>query len=150
MSFYNTCDLTIVILPKSCDDKEVDNQENIEEEENSGDNERNESEELDNENEESDIDMEESDNAKDSIHELFLRVFVNDSWSYASQVERPYYSAGIYPDICITCESLDVNRIAKDEHPHCSGCNGNTVISKKRLKWKQGGKGKGKKQKTAF
>src|SRR6266496_5421668 len=64
ISFHNTCDLTIVIPPKSCDDKEVDNQENIEEEENSGDNEQNESEELDNENEESDIDIEESDNAK--------------------------------------------------------------------------------------
>ncbi|CAG8760024.1 6397_t:CDS:2, partial [Rhizophagus irregularis] len=66
-------------------------------------------------------------------------VFVNDSWSCSSPIEKPYYSAGIYPDVCIECGSLDVNRVTKDEHPHCSGCNSDTIVSKKRLKWKQGG-----------
>ncbi|GBB90964.1 hypothetical protein RclHR1_18020002 [Rhizophagus clarus] len=37
------------------------------------------------------------------------------------------------------------NEEAKGEHPHCSGCDGNTInLSKKRLKWKLGGSDKGK------
>ena len=46
---------------------------------------------------------------------------------------------------CIECRSLDVIRAAaKDEHPRCSGCGGNTGASKETSKWKQGGKGKEK------
>ena len=51
----------------------------MEEKENSGDNKWNKSEELNNENKEFNIDIKESINVKDSIHKLFLRVFVNDS-----------------------------------------------------------------------
>ncbi|CAG8855342.1 22928_t:CDS:2, partial [Gigaspora margarita] len=34
----------------------------------------------------------------------------------------PYYSAGIYPDACIECGYLNVNKPAKDEYPRCSDC----------------------------
>ena len=59
-------------------------------------------------------------------------------------MEKPYYSAGIYPEVCIECGNLDVIKAAKGETSRCSECSGKTVISKKRLKWKQGGKNKGK------
>ena len=83
----------------------------------------------------------------DSIREIFLRVFVNDSWSCASQVEKPYYSAGIFPDVCFECRSPNVTKVTKGELPHCSVCSGITnSISKKRLRWKQGGRDKGKRK----
>ncbi|CAB4438911.1 unnamed protein product [Rhizophagus irregularis] len=159
MSFCNTCDLAIAIPPKQdiCDDITEDNseddQENMEKEDASNNDEQNKPEDLDNRNEEFEIDIDkEPDNAtEDSIYELFSRVFVNDSWSCSSPIEKPYYSAGIYPDVCIECGSLDVNRVTKDEHPRCSGCNSDTIVSKKRLKWKQGGnKDKGKQKKFRF
>lgn len=135
MSFYNTCDLAIITpVPSKQQDDEI---ENLDEED---DRNEIEPENLDDENGE--------DENIDSIHELFSRVFVNDAWSCASQVEKPYYSAGIYPDVCIECGSLDVNILTTDDKfPHCSGCSNNTSNSKKRLKWKQGGKDKGKRVK---
>ncbi|CAG8592034.1 10287_t:CDS:2, partial [Cetraspora pellucida] len=39
------------------------------------------------------------------VQELFICIFVNDSWTYASPIEKPYYSAKIYPSICYTCGS---------------------------------------------
>ena len=154
MPFHNTCDLTMAIPPKRSDDdmnneishdKEADDQEIMDEEDDSNENEH-EPEDLDNEEEESDNNDKESEKEEDSVREIFSRVFVNDSWSCASQIEKPYYSTGIYPDVCIECGSLDVTRVAKGEHPHCSGCSGNANASKKRLKWKQGGKDKGKRK----
>jgi hypothetical protein len=85
---------------------------------------------------------------EDSICKLFSRVFVNDSWSCASQVEKPYYSGEIYPNVCIECGSLDVNKTVKDKFSHCSSCSNNTIISKKHLKWKQGDKDKEKRIKV--
>jgi hypothetical protein len=124
MAFHNTCDLAKAIPPKQQDGNE------------------DEQHDVDDEPEESEKDVE-------GIHELFSRVFVNDSWSCASQIEKPYYSAEIYPDVCIECGTLDViNRTAKDEFPRCSTCSNNTTVSKKRQKWKQGGNGKGKRTKT--
>jgi len=73
-------------------------------------------------------------NIKDLIHELFLRVFINNSWSYASQVEKPYYSARIYPNICIECKNLNIIKPAKGELSYCNSCNNNITISKKCLK----------------
>ena len=154
MPFHNTCDLAMTIPPKQSDDdtgneishdKEADDQEIMDEEDDSNENEY-EPEDSDNEEEEPDNNDKESEKEEDPIHEIFSRVFVNDSWSCASQVEKPYYSTGIYPDVCIECGSLDVTRVAKGEHPHCSGCSGNSNVSKKRLKWKQGGKDKGKRK----
>ena len=151
MPFHNTCDLATAIPPKQSDvdmdnevshDKEVNDQEIMDEEDDSNENEH-EPEDLDNEEEESDNNDKES---EDSVHEIFSRVFVNDSWSCASQVEKPYYSTGIYPDVCIECGSLDVISVAKGEHPHCCGCSGNANASKKRLRWKQGGNDKGKRK----
>ncbi|CAG8827310.1 46150_t:CDS:1, partial [Gigaspora margarita] len=69
-------------------------------------------------------------------------VFVNDSWTCASPIERPYYSAGIYPDICYNCGSAEDLKKTKGELPLCSKCTGVT-IPKKRFKWKQGSKKKG-------
>ncbi|CAG8846443.1 18046_t:CDS:1, partial [Racocetra persica] len=34
---------------------------------------------------------------EDSIYKLFQQVFVNDSWSCASPIKKPYYSARIFP-----------------------------------------------------
>ncbi|GBB94705.1 hypothetical protein RclHR1_02400001 [Rhizophagus clarus] len=80
---------------------------------------------LDSENEEFDKNME------DSICNLFSKVFVNDLWTCVSQVEKLYYSAGIYPEVCIECESLNVNEVTDDKFPRCSSCGNNTAISKK-------------------
>jgi hypothetical protein len=158
MPFHNTCDLAIAVPPKQPDDdveneishdKEADDQEIMDEEDKSNEPEDsdNEDEKSDNnEEEESEKEEEESEKEEDSIREIFSRVFVNDSWSCASQIEKPYYSAGIYPDVCIECGNLNVAKVAKGEHPHCNDCDGNTNISKKRLKWKQGGKDKGKRK----
>lgn len=157
MPFHNTCDLATAILQKWPDDdieNEVDDYEIIDEVDSSNINEQDEDsdgtiepKDSDNEKEDSDNNEEEEyEKKEDSIREIFSRVFVNDSWSCASQVEKPYYSAGIYPDVCIKCGSLDVTRVAKGEQPCCSECSGNSSISKKRLRWKQGGKDKGKRK----
>ncbi|CAG8733643.1 12884_t:CDS:2 [Rhizophagus irregularis] len=135
-------------------ENEVDDYEIIDEVDSSNINEQDEDsdgtiepKDSDNEKEDSDNNEEEEyEKKEDSIREIFSRVFVNDSWSCASQVEKPYYSAGIYPDVCIKCGSLDVTRVAKGEQPCCSECSGNSSISKKRLRWKQGGKDKGKRK----
>ncbi len=81
--FYNTCDLVMVIPSKQLDDdienkinhdKEAD-QEIMDEE-----NDSNEPENSDNKNEKSDNNEEEEFKKKeDSIHEIFSKVFVNDS-----------------------------------------------------------------------
>jgi len=162
MSFYNTCDLTTAVPPKQQDiqeneighdDEKADDQENIEEENEIHDDDREniEEDDYDENNEDSDSEDEEfnimeDNNVEDSIRELFTRVFVNNSWSCASQIEKPYYSAGIYPEVCIECGNLDVTKPAKGEFPYCSCCKDNTTVSKKRLKWKQGGKSKGKRR----
>ncbi|GBC32615.2 hypothetical protein GLOIN_2v1880501 [Rhizophagus irregularis DAOM 181602=DAOM 197198] len=134
MSFHNTCDLAITTPVPS---KQHDEIENLDEGDDCNEDEP----------ENSDDENESDNNMKDSIRELFSRVFVNDSWSCTSQIKKPYYSAGIYPDVCIECGSLDINETAEDKFPHCSSCSDNTAISKKRLKWKQGGKDKGKRTK---
>jgi len=150
MSFYNTCDLAMAVSPKQPDDdaendddtenynEEADNQEIADVEDNE-ENEWNEPEDSDNEEEPDNEEEEESgekvpEKEEDSIREIFSKVFVNDSWSCASQVEKPYYSASIFPDVCLECGSLDVTRVTKGEHPHCSVCSSNTNISKKRLR----------------
>src|SRR3954453_11221546 len=105
----------MAVIPKQPDvhdDTEDENnkdQEIIDEEDDCNENEQYEpAEDLD------DMEEELDDNMEDSIRELFSRVFVNNSWSCASQIEKPYYSAGIYSDICIECGSLKVNRTKKD------------------------------------
>uniref|UniRef100_U9T5Z8 Uncharacterized protein n=1 Tax=Rhizophagus irregularis (strain DAOM 181602 / DAOM 197198 / MUCL 43194) TaxID=747089 RepID=U9T5Z8_RHIID len=120
MSFHNTCDLSIAVPPKQPDihdviedDNGVDDQENMQEKDS-------------NENTDSDIDEEADndtiiddggiDNTEDPIQELFSRVFVNDSWSCTSQVEKPYFSTGIYPDICIECGNSNIDKAEKGEH----------------------------------
>src|SRR6185295_4556826 len=85
-----------------------------------------------------------SNNTGNSIRELFSRVFINDSLSCTLQVEKPYYSARIYLDVCIECGSPNVSKPAKGEHPQCNNCNNVTNSKKKRFKWKQGGKNKQK------
>ncbi|CAG8832438.1 32325_t:CDS:2, partial [Racocetra persica] len=59
----------------------------------------------------SDRDIDDSNNnTEDSISELFSRVFVNDSLFCASKIEKPYYSAKIYSNICINCRCLEVSK----------------------------------------
>ncbi|CAG8633361.1 11116_t:CDS:2 [Ambispora leptoticha] len=81
--------------------------------------------------EESDENVESDTHGEDSINELFSRVFVNDSLSCSATIEKPYYSAGIYPAVCIECGCRDANRLAKDEHPRCSNCGGNSINPRK-------------------
>src|SRR6266540_2991701 len=114
MSFRNTYDLAMTIPRKKPDiqddtvnemDEKDDCNENEHERE---DSDSDSDEESDNAEEKSDNVKKESDNMKDSIYELFSRVYVNDSWSFLSQVERPYSSLNTYPAACIVSESLDV------------------------------------------
>lgn len=121
ISFYNTDDLSMAILLKQLNDtagrnKGDENDENKHENLNDKD--------SNNKDEESDSN---TGNTKDSICKLFSRIFVNDSWTCTSQVKKSYYSAGIYLDICIECENLDVNRAAKDKHSRYNCCGDNTI-----------------------
>ncbi|CAG8825048.1 16895_t:CDS:2, partial [Racocetra persica] len=68
---------------------------------------------------------------ENSINKLFFRVFVNNLLSCAERIEKPYYSAGIYPDVCIEYECLNINRPTKDEHPCYSDCGSNSLNPKK-------------------
>ena len=147
MSFHNTCDLAMAVPPKQSDDdtndtenddEEADDQE-ITDVEVNDENEQNEPEDSDNEedsdnNKEEEPEEKEAEKEEDSIRKIFSRVFVNDSWSCASQVEKLYYSAGIFPDICFKCGSPNVTKVTTGEQPHCNICSGNTNISKKRLR----------------
>ncbi|GES77342.1 hypothetical protein GLOIN_2v1880501 [Rhizophagus clarus] len=153
MSFHNTCDLAMAIFPKQHDDTENDDEgddQEIMDVESENENERDEPEDSDNENESGNEEKEpakEPEKEKDFIREIFSRVFVNNSWSCALQIEKPYYSAGIFLDVCFECRSPEVTNVAKGEHPHCSGCGGNTInLSKKRLRWKQSGSDKRKRK----
>ncbi|RIB00769.1 hypothetical protein C2G38_2233037 [Gigaspora rosea] len=102
----------------------------------------------------SDENIEESDdNAEESISELFSRVFVNDSLTCALNIEKPYYSAGIYPNVCIKCGSLEVSKPAKGEYLSCSDCGGisgnsGNSGSKKYPRRNKGSKNKRKRVKT--
>ncbi|CAG8471253.1 40448_t:CDS:10 [Gigaspora margarita] len=51
----------------------------------------------------------------DSIQEIFKLVFVNDSWTCASPIEKLYYSAKIYPPFCYLCGSLDIKQSTTKE-----------------------------------
>ncbi|KAF0539165.1 hypothetical protein F8M41_007239 [Gigaspora margarita] len=53
--------------------------------------------------EEFDENVEPNTHGKNSINELFSRVFINDSLSCSALVEKPYNSARIYPTVCIEC-----------------------------------------------
>ncbi|CAG8449114.1 2639_t:CDS:2 [Scutellospora calospora] len=81
--------------------------------------------------EESDENIEEPDTvAKNSIYELFLKVFVNDSLTCTTEIEKPYYSARIYPDVCIHCGCLDISN-SENEYPHCNDYESNLTNLKK-------------------
>ncbi|CAG8760376.1 1589_t:CDS:1, partial [Racocetra persica] len=46
------------------------------------------------------------------IQELFNHVFVNNSLTCISPIEKPYYSAKIYLDICHLCGSSKIPNVA--------------------------------------
>ncbi|CAG8843524.1 25695_t:CDS:2, partial [Gigaspora margarita] len=46
----------------------------------------------------------------DPIQKIFKNVFVNDSWTCNSPVEKPYYLASIYSEVCYLCGSLNINQ----------------------------------------
>ncbi|CAG8607267.1 33064_t:CDS:2, partial [Gigaspora margarita] len=75
---------------------------------------------------------------EDPIQKIFEKVFVNNSWSCNSPVEKPYYSARIYPIVCYQCGSKEIYRPEETcERPLCSNY-GSNVIPKKCQKWKPG------------
>ncbi|RIB03381.1 hypothetical protein C2G38_2225241 [Gigaspora rosea] len=151
MSFYNICDLSITILPEqpkvdddvenTTNSNEETNQENIDEEDelDQSGSESSEEEKPDKNIEESSESTEKSDkiveefdtHEKDSINELFFKVFANDSLLCDAKIEKPYYSAKIYPDVSIECGCLNVNKPAKDKYPHCSDCGSTSTNPKK-------------------
>ncbi|RIB24902.1 hypothetical protein C2G38_2280540 [Gigaspora rosea] len=159
MSFHDTCDLAMTALPKESEvDDDAENIASSNEEANEEANEKANEENMNRENEldksesesseeeepgecveefsksaeESDENVEESDtHGEDSISELFSRVFVNDSLFCSATIEKPYYSAGIYPAICIKCGCRNVNKPTKNEHPHCSNCGSNAINLRK-------------------
>ncbi|CAG8806607.1 44727_t:CDS:2, partial [Gigaspora margarita] len=69
-------------------------------------------------------------NVEVPIKILFEKVFVNDLWTCALLIERPYYSAGIYPDICYNCGSAEDLKKTKGKLPLCSKCTGVTIPKK--------------------
>ncbi|RHZ79347.1 hypothetical protein Glove_149g119 [Diversispora epigaea] len=83
------------------------------------------------------VEEESSNNTENTIHELFSRVFVNDSMSCASQVEKSYYLASIYPNVCIEYGNPSVSKLAKSERPQCNDYKSNVTNSKKCLRWTQ-------------
>jgi len=83
----------------------------------------------------------------DPIYKLFQHVFVNDSWSCASPIEKPYYSAGIFPAVCFLCGNRDVTNPSKGEHLLCARCGGKS-LPKKRYKWSPSTNKKGKQRRT--
>ncbi|CAG8457754.1 24796_t:CDS:2 [Gigaspora rosea] len=76
----------------------------------------------------------------DPVQKIFKNVFVNDSWTCNSPVEKPYYSASIYPEVCYLCGSLDVNQPtplnttrplrSKKNLPECESCAGSNDPTK--------------------
>ncbi|KAF0532935.1 hypothetical protein F8M41_010890 [Gigaspora margarita] len=48
---------------------------------------------------------------EDPIQKIFEKVFVNNSWSCNSPVEKLYYSARIYPIVCYQCENKEIYRL---------------------------------------
>ncbi|CAG8852561.1 41744_t:CDS:2, partial [Gigaspora margarita] len=65
--------------------------------------------------------MDEIDN---SIREIFKRVFVNDSWICDFSIEKLYYFAKIYSDICYLCGSFKIElSISKSTQLVCRSCN---------------------------
>ncbi|CAG8825221.1 9089_t:CDS:2, partial [Gigaspora margarita] len=70
---------------------------------------------------------------KDFINELFSKVFANDSLSCDAKIKKLYYSARIYPDVCIKYGCLNINKLTKNEYPCCSNCSGTSTNLKKSL-----------------
>ncbi|CAG8733690.1 7829_t:CDS:1, partial [Racocetra persica] len=89
------------------------------------------------------------DNAEEkSISKLFSRVFVNDSLCCASKIEKPYYSAEIYPNICFECGSQEVSKLAKNEYPYCNDCGGNSGSSNLKKNSRQSKSSKNKRKRS--
>jgi hypothetical protein len=124
MSFHNVCDPAMAVSPKQPDDDTENNYEEADDQDidDDNENEQDEPEDSDFENEESGNNEEEPEEEKSGeeehekekyfICEIFSRVFVNDSWSCSLQVEKPYYLAGIYPDI-IFVSNAEVLKLLK-------------------------------------
>ncbi|CAG8541736.1 21527_t:CDS:2, partial [Racocetra persica] len=83
----------------------------------------------------------------DHIYEFFQRVFVNDSWSCASPIEKPYYSAGIFPVVCFLCGNKNITTPVK-ENIHCVLGVVESLYQKKCYKWRPGTNKKGKQHRT--
>ncbi|CAG8653524.1 11113_t:CDS:2 [Gigaspora margarita] len=66
----------------------------------------------------------------DSIYKLFQYIFVNNSWSCALPIEKPYYSAEIFPVICFLYENRNVIKLSKGECPLCAGCSKKSLPKK--------------------
>ncbi|CAG8854240.1 37007_t:CDS:1, partial [Gigaspora margarita] len=64
------------------------------------------------------------DTTSDPIQELFNRVFVNDLLTCSTPIEKPYYSAKIYPNICYLCGSSKIPNVvtSKGLWPTCHEC----------------------------
>lgn len=63
----------------------------------------------------------------DLIQKLFTHIFVNDSWTCASPIEKLYYLAKIYPNICCNCgTTILMLKSRKNIYLTCNNCNTNS------------------------
>ncbi|CAG8556438.1 8858_t:CDS:2, partial [Cetraspora pellucida] len=55
----------------------------------------------------------------DPLYKLFQKVFINDSWSCVSLIEKPYYFAEIFFEMCYLYGDQNAAKTLKTEQPLC-------------------------------
>ncbi|CAI2194480.1 3437_t:CDS:2, partial [Funneliformis geosporum] len=73
----------------------------------------------DNEKENNGENLMETDSHNDPIAELFKLVQVNRKHTCSSPIEKPYFVAGIFPQICNVCRILEDLIQVENELPYC-------------------------------
>ncbi|CAG8811862.1 17370_t:CDS:1, partial [Gigaspora margarita] len=64
------------------------------------------------------------DKTNDPIQEIFKHIFVNNSWTCDFSIEKPYYFAKIYLDVCYLCGSFEIEpSTSKSTQLVCRSCN---------------------------
>ncbi|CAG8764868.1 11709_t:CDS:2, partial [Gigaspora margarita] len=86
---------------------------------------------LESKNIDSDKEAEDQENTnKEDENESELEIFVNNLLSCTSKIEKLYYLAKIYSDICIKCGCLEVSKLNKDKYSYCTNCGGSSKSKK--------------------
>ncbi|CAI2195293.1 3468_t:CDS:2, partial [Funneliformis geosporum] len=85
----------------------------------------------DNEKENNGENLMETDSHNDPIAELFKLVQVNRKHTCSSPIEKPYFVAGIFPQICNVCRILEDLIQVENELPYCRECHASTGEKRK-------------------